>query len=412
MKTMDNSNNLEKYADLIVNIGLNLHQGDKLNIRMSEHSLALARLVSKKAYQKGVNDVRLDFSDDTTTLDRYLFAPDETFESYPEYQVDFNENLFKDNYNVLNLYAPNPDLLKPADPARIAQWQKVAGKAVKRIQHYTMQNEVKWCVTGVACPAWAAAAFPELPEEEAMQKLWDNIFMATRVDQPDPVAVWEEHDLKLKEHRKFLNDMHFDRVHYQGPGTDLVVGLPDLHIWEGGSGFSQKGDRFFPNIPTEEVFSMPDADRVDGTLRATMPLSVRGQIVDNFHFTFKDGKVVDYDAEVGKQILDDLLDMDEGAKRLGEIALVAANSPISNTGILFKNTLFDENASCHFALGAAYSENMEGATERSEEENRKLGMNNSLIHVDFMVGSKDVTVTGIKKDGTEIVLLKDGDWQI
>jgi aminopeptidase len=157
---------------------------------------------------------------------------------------------------------------------------------------------------------------------------------------------------------------------------------------------------------------MPDADRVDGILRATMPLSVRGQIVDDFHFTFKDGKVVDYDAKVGKQILDDLIAMDEGAKRLGEIALVAANSPISNTGVLFKNTLFDENASCHFALGAAYSENLVGATSRSEEENRKLGMNNSLIHVDFMVGSKDVTVTGIKEDGTEIVLLKDGDWQV
>lgn len=409
---MNINQSLEKYADLIVNIGLGLHKGDRLSIRMSEHSLPLARLVAKKAYQNGVSDVRLEFSDDTITLDRYLEAADEAFETFPEYLVDFNENLFKDNYNVVNLYAPNPDLLKPADPARIAKWQKVAGKASKRIQHYTMQNKVKWCIAAVACPAWAEAAFPELPEEEGMQKLWENIFMATRVDQPDPIVAWEEHDLKLKANRKFLNDARFDRIHYQGPGTDLMVGLVKNHVWEGGSGFSQKGDRFFPNIPTEEVFSMPDADCVDGTLRATMPLSVRGQIVDKFHFTFKDGKVVDYDAQVGKQILDDLLDMDEGAKRLGEIALVPDNSPISNTGILFKNTLFDENASCHFALGAAYSENLEGASQRSEGENRKLGMNNSLIHVDFMVGSKDVTVTGIKEDGTEIVLLKDGDWQI
>ncbi len=409
---MDINHNLEKYADLIVNIGLGLHKGDKLSIRMSEDSLPLARLVAKKAYQNGVSDVRLDFSDDTITLDRYLEASDEAFETFPEYLVDFNENLFKDNYNVVNLFAPNPDLLKPADPARIAQWQKVAGKASKRIQHYTMQNKVKWCIAAVACPAWAEAAFPDLTLEEGMKKLWENILMATRVDQPDPIAAWEEHDLSLKAHRKFLNDARFDRIHYKGPGTDLMVGLVKNHVWEGGSGFSQKGDRFFPNIPTEEVFSMPDADRVDGTLRATMPLSVRGQIVDKFHFTFKDGMVVDHDAEVGKQILDDLLDMDEGAKRLGEIALVADNSPISNTGILFKNTLFDENASCHFALGAAYSENLEGASGRSEEENRKLGMNNSLIHVDFMVGAKDVTVTGIKEDGTEIVLLKDGDWQI
>lgn len=409
---MDLNKNLEKYADLIVNIGLNLHAGDKLAIRMSEHSLPLARLVAKKAYQKGVSEIDLDFSDDAITLDRYLYAPDEAFETLPEYRIDFLENRFKDNYNVLSLAAPNPDLLKPADPAKIAQWQKVAGKAGKRTMQYTMQNRVKWCIAAVACPAWAAAAFPQLAPEEAMLKLWKNIFLATRIDQDDPIQAWEDHDQALKKHEAFLNEARFDRIHYKGPGTDLVVGMVKNHVWKGGSGFSQKGDRFFPNMPTEEVFSMPDADRVDGILRATMPLSVRGQIVDDFHFTFKDGKVIDYDANVGKQILDDLIAMDEGAKRLGEIALVAANSPISNTGVLFKNTLFDENASCHFALGAAYSENLVGATSRSEEENRKLGMNNSLIHVDFMVGSKDVTVTGIKEDGTEIVLLKDGDWQV
>ena len=409
---MDLNKNLEKYADLIVRTGLNLHPGDNLTIRLSEHSLPLARLVAKKAYQAGVGDIQLMFSDDSITLDRFLEAPAESFEAFPEYLVDFAENLFLDNHHVLSMHTPNPDLLKPADPARIAQWQKVAGMASKRTMKYTMQNKVKWCVVGVACPAWAEAAFPGMPEEEAMEKLWENVFFAARIDQEDPVAAWEAHDLRLKAHRKFLNDARFDRVHYEGPGTDLMVGLVENHIWEGGSGFSAAGDRFFPNIPTEEVFSMPHADRVDGTLRATMPLSVRGQLVDDFHFIFKDGKVVDYDAGVGKQILDDLLKTDEGATHLGEIALVADNSPISNTGILFKNTLFDENASCHFALGAAYSENLEGAAERSEEENRKLGMNDSVIHVDFMVGSKDVTVTGIKADGTEIVLLQDGEWMI
>lgn len=409
---MDLARNLEKYADLIVNNALNLHKGDRLIIRVTADSLPLARLVSRKAYQNGVSNVEYQFGDDVMTLDRYLYAPEEAFTSYPEYEIDHTEARFKDNYNVLSLLTPDPDLLKPADPARIAQWQKVAGKASKRIQHYTMQNEVKRCVAGVACPAWARAAFPGLPEEEAIEKLWENIFLATRVDQDDPVQAWKEHDANLKAHREFLNNARFDRVRYTGPGTDFTIGLVKGHVWEGGSGISKNGDAFFPNIPTEEVFSMPDADRAEGTLRATMPLSVRGQLVDGFHFTFKDGKVVDYDAEVGKQILDDLLDMDEGAKRLGEIALVPDNSPISNTSVLFKNTLFDENASCHFALGMAYSENLEGATERSEEENRALGMNNSLIHVDFMVGGKDVTVTGIKEDGSEIVLLQDGEWMI
>ncbi|MEA4931175.1 MAG: aminopeptidase [Anaerolineaceae bacterium] len=409
---MNLTNNLEKYADLIVRIGLNLHKGDNLIIRLTEDALPLARLVAKKAYKAGVGDIQLTFTDDSITLDRFLDAPEESFNSYPEYLVDFMENLLLDNHHVLSLVAPNPDLLKPVDPTRIARWQKVAGMAGKRTMKYTMQNKVKWCVTAVACPAWAKAAFPELSEEEAMRELWKNIFFATRVDQDDPVAAWEEHDTRLKAHQDFLNEARFDRVHYEGPGTDLMVGLAKDHIWVGGSGYSEAGDRFFANIPTEEVFSMPDADRVDGVLRATMPLSVRGQLVDGFHFTFKDGKVVDYDAAVGKQILDDLLATDEGAKHLGEIALVADNSPISNTGVLFKNTLFDENASCHFALGAAYSENLEGSTERSDEENRKLGMNDSVIHVDFMVGSKEVTVTGIKVDGSEVVLLKDGEWTI
>lgn len=404
--------NLEKYAELIVSTGLAIKPGDKLKIRVTEETLPLVRLVSKKAYECGALDVDYEFSDDTLVLERFLYAPEESFTSFPVGRIDFLEKQFKDGYHVLSLVAPNPELLKPVNPQRINTWQKTAGLAHKRVQKYTMQNKVKWCVAGVACKAWAKAAFPDLNEEAAMDKLWENIFKATRVDQKDPVLAWQKHDSDLKRHKDFLNKAHFAKIHYQGPGTDLMVGLPDKHIWEGGSAVSAGGDVFFPNMPTEEIFSMPDADHVDGTLTATMPLAVRGQIVDQFHFSFKDGKVVEYDAKIGKAILEGLLETDEGAKRLGEIALVPHNSPISQTGVLFKNTLFDENASCHFALGAAYSENLKGATRRSEAENRKLGMNDSLIHVDFMVGSEKVTVTGIKKDGSEVVLLKDGDWKI
>jgi len=409
---MDLNQNLEKYADLLVNIGLNLKPGDKVAVRLTEEALPLVRLVSKKAYEKGVMDVKLDFSDDEITLLRYLNAPDAAFETYPEYEVDYREKMFQDNYHILSLHSPNPELLKSVDPAKIATWQKTAGKATKRVQKYTMENKNKWCVAGVACKAWAKAVFPELSEEAGLEKLWENIFAATRVDQDDPILAWKEHNDALKRHEAFLNEARFEKLLYQGPGTDLEVYLVDHHIWVGGSGVSQGGDVFMANIPTEEIFTMPHADKVNGPLRATMPLSLRGQIVDKFHFTFKDGKVVDFDAEVGKQILVDLLEMDDGAKRLGEAALVAHNSPISNTGILFKNTLFDENASCHFALGAAYSENLIGATERTEVENRKLGMNDSLVHVDFMVGGQDVTVTGVKHDGTRIVILQDGEWQV
>ena len=404
--------NLEKYAELLVSVGLNLKPGDNLTIRFSADSLPLARLVSRKAYERGALDVHLEFTDDIITLDRYLYASTEALEYFPSYVVDFNEALFKDNHHVLSLGTPNPDLLKPVDPAKIAKWQRTAGKASKRLQHFTMENKVKWCVAAAACPAWARAVFPDLPEQEGVAKLWENIFMATRVDQPDPVQAWQAHDAALKRRQDYLNLARFEKLHYQGPGTDLDVHLVQNHLWVGGSAQSQSGDVFMANIPTEEIFTMPHADRVNGTLRATMPLSVRGQIVDKFHFTFRDGKVQDFDAQVGRQILADLMEMDEGAKHLGEAALVAHHSPISNTGLLFKSTLFDENASCHFALGAAYTENLEGSTQRAEEENRALGMNQSMIHVDFMVGGPDVTVTGVKLYGSEVVLLRDGDWQI
>lgn len=409
---MNLKHNLEKYAELIVKTGINLKKGDNLLIRASEYSLPLARLVSKKAYEQGAHDVRLDFSDDRMTLDRYLYGSEDCFRDFPEFLVDYSEQLFLHNYHTLSLSAPNPELLKEADPARVAAWQRVSIIANKRTQKYVMEGLVKWCIASVASPAWATAVFPDLPEAEAIEQLWQNIFMATRVDRADPIAAWEEHNAALKAHKNFLNRAKFTHVHYRGPGTDLSVGLVKNHIWDGGSALSPQGDRYFANIPTEEVFSMPDADRVDGRVQSTKPLSVRGQIVDDFYFVFKDGQVVDFGARVGQQILADLLAMDDGAKRLGEIALVAANSPISNTGLLFKTTLYDENASCHFALGMAYSECMEGAGGRTEEENRALGMNNSLIHVDFMVGSKDVTVSGIQEDGTEIVLLQDGEWQI
>ncbi|MEA4812529.1 MAG: aminopeptidase [Anaerolineaceae bacterium] len=403
---------LEKYADLIVELGLNVQPGDKIRIRLTEEALPLARLVSKKAYEKGALNLHLDFSDDSINLNRYLFGSDEVFDYLPDYEISYRKAHFEDGYHLLALETPNPELLKSADPKRIARWQKLAGSKMKPLMHYTMQNEVKWCIAGVACTAWAKAAFPELPPKEGLEALWKNIFLAERIDQEDPVQAWQKHDAELKAHKAFLNKARFSKLHFVGPGTDLLVGLPEDHIWEGGSSVSKKGERFFPNIPTEEVFTMPHADQVEGHLAATMPLAVRGQIVDKFGFTFKEGKVMDYHAEMGKPILDDLLAMDEGAKRLGEVALVAAHSPIANTGILFKSTLFDENASCHFALGAAYSENLLGANERSEEENRKLGMNDSLIHVDFMVGSESVTVSGIQEDGSEIVLLKEGNWQI
>ena len=269
---------------------------------------------------------------------------------------------------------------------------------------------VKWVVAAAASPAWAKSLFPDLSVEKAVEKLWENIFAATRVNLDDPIAAWSEHDKNLKKYSKFLNKSQFTKLIYKAPGTDLEVCLVENHIWQGGSGTSKAGATFFANIPTEEIFTMPHAYKVNGVVKATKPLIELGNTIENFSFTLKDGKIVDYTAEKGKDVLKTLLSIDEGASRLGEVALVPHDSPISNTNILFKDTLFDENASCHFAFGAAYSDTVENGEKLSASEKKKIGMNESMTHVDFMVGGPELSVIGIDKNGKEVQILKNGNW--
>lgn len=407
---MDLHNNLKKYAELITKIGLNLKEGDNLEITFNVWGLELARLVSEKAYELGVGEVLLNFNDEAHRLAFFNKAKDVTY--FPDFRARYMEQLAENRYHRLVIHAADPALLKDVDSERITQAQKARDLKTRKVMEYNMSNFIKWCIVAVPNPAWARSVFPGAEENEAMAKLWENIFMATRVDLDDPVAAWEEHDRQLKQHEAYLNDAHFEKLLYEGPGTDLEVHLAPKHIWKGGSGYSQAGDRFFPNIPTEEVFTMPDRARVNGTLRATMPLAVMGKLVEGLSFVFQDGVITEFKADKEQEVFEKILDSDEGARRLGEVALVADNSPISNTGILFRNTLFDENASCHFAVGAAYPENVENGEHLSDDEKRIEGMNDSLIHYDFMVGGKDVTVTGVKADGTKVVLLADGNWQI
>ena len=407
---MDLKKSLDKYAELICRIGLNLKEGDNLQITFNEWGLELVRLVADKAYEFGVGDVILNFTDDVQTLSFYKKARDVTY--FPDFKAEYLEKMAEANYHRLVISAQDPSLLKDIDPKKVSESQKVRSIKTKKVSEYTMSNFIKWCIVAVPSPAWAASVFSDLSLDEAMDKLWENIFMATRVSEADPVAAWKQHDEQLKQHENYLNEARFEKLLYKGPGTDLEVYLVPNHVWVGGSGVSKAGDVFFANIPTEEVFTMPDRNRVNGTLKATMPLALRGQLIEDFSFVFKDGAVTEFKAEKGQEVFEKLLDTDEGSRRLGEAALVAHNSPISNTGILFRNTLFDENASCHFAVGAAYPENLSGSASMSEEEKLKAGMNDSLNHIDFMVGGKDVTVTGVKADGTEVVLLSGGDWQI
>lgn len=407
---MELRENLKKYADLITQIGLNLKEGDNLQITFNIWGLELARLVADKAYEMGVGDVVLNFTDEQHQVSFYEKAKDVTY--FPDFKAKYMEEMAEHGYHRLVIHAANPALLKKIDSDRITAAQKARDLKTRKVMEYSMSNFIKWCIVAVPNPTWAASVFPDLNETQAMDRLWENIFMATRVDLENPVAAWEEHDLQLKQHEAYLNEAHFEKLLYKGPGTDLEVYLAGKHIWKGGSGYSQGGDRFFPNIPTEEVFTMPDRARVNGTLKATMPLAVMGKLVEDMSFVFKDGVITEFRAGKEQDVFEKILDSDEGSRRLGEVALVAHNSPISNTGILFQNTLFDENASCHFAVGAAYPENVENGEHLTDEEKIREGMNDSLIHYDFMVGGRDVTVTGVKADGTQIVLLADGEWKI
>lgn len=407
---MDLDKNLEKYAELAVKTGINLKEGEGLIIGGNLDTLPLARKIMKKAYEAGAKHVEFQFNDDEMTLIRYNYGKDFVFENYPKWKVDALGAMYEDNYHHLFIGAPNPELLKDIDGNLVAKSQKSASQATAPVMKYRMTGITKWTIIAMPSIPWAKSVFPELETEAAVEKLWEKVFQATRVDQEDPVKAWEEHDKNLKKYKDYLNEKQFEKLVLKGPGTDLEVYLAEGHFWMGGSKESQKGDSYVANMPTEEVFTTPHKLKVNGKLKATKTLSLNGKMVENFGFEFKDGKVVDFYAEKGYEVLEKLMENDEGAKYLGEIALVQNDSPISNTGILFNNTLFDENASCHFALGKSYGYAMRDGSKASEEELLNRGANHSLIHVDFMVGGPELEITAYEKDGTEVKLFEKGNW--
>lgn len=402
--------NLEKYAELAVKIGINLKEKEGLIIAGNVDTLPLARKIMAKAYELGAKHVEFQLNDDEMTLIRYESAKDFVFESFPQWKVDSLEAMYKDNYHHIFISAPDPELLKDIDGDRVAASQKSASMAMAGVMKYRMTGITKWNIIAMPSVPWAKSVFPNLEDDAAIDALWENIFQATRVDQEDPIKAWEIHDANIKKYRNFLNEKQFEKLVMTGPGTDLEVYLAEDHFWMGGSKESQAGHAYVANMPTEETFTTPHKLKVNGKLKATKPLSLNGKLVENFGFTFKDGKVVDFYAEKGYEVLEKLMENDEGAKYLGEVALVQDDSPISNTGILFNNTLFDENASVHFALGRAYAYAMQNGSNMTQEELEAKGANFSLIHVDFMVGGPELQVTGYEKDGTEVQLFKDGNW--
>ncbi|MCS5422544.1 MULTISPECIES: aminopeptidase [Psychrilyobacter] len=403
---------LEEYAELALKIGVNIQEGQKLFINTPIHAVEFTRIIAKKAYEMGVKDVIYSWNDDILSYTRFKNVSMETLEDFPEWTIKQMEDLAEEGAAFLHIISPDPELLKDVDPKKVAAAAKSNSIALKKYREKVMSDENAWCVLAVPSENWAKKVYPDLNKDEAVDKLWKSIFSVARVEEGKSVEDWKNHDINLKNKVEILNLKKFKTLHYKSKGTDLYVEMSPKQIWKAGASITKGGVEFSPNIPTEEVFSMPKKDGVNGVLSSTMPLNYGGNLIDNFKLTFKDGKIVEFTAETGYEILKNLLETDEGAKYLGEIALVPVDSPISNTNTIFYNTLFDENASCHFAFGTAYRSCIEGGTEMTLEELEKNGVNDSLVHVDFMVGSEDLSIDGIDENGALTPIFRNGNWAI
>ena len=401
---------LKKYARLIAETGVATEKGHTVVLQISVEQAPLARLITQEAYKLGAAEVIVQWTDDQIQREFLLHAATDRIENVPQSKIDQADEWLEKGASRISVVSADPDAFAGVDSQRVASYQAAAGKALMNLRKATQANKVSWTVVAAAGKQWAAKVFPELPEEKQVEALWDQIFKTTRVYEEDPVLAWKKHDEKLAKKAEELNREQFSALHYTAPGTDIIIGLPKNHLWEGAGSYNARGEKFMANMPTEEVFTAPDSHRVDGYISSTKPLSYAGTIISGMKFTFKDGKVVDFSAEQGEDVLAKLLDTDEGARRLGEVALVPDPSPISQSGIIFFNTLFDENASNHLALGSAYAFSVKGGTEMSDEELAEAGLNRSQTHVDFMVGSDKMDIDGIREDGSTVPIFRNGDW--
>ena len=412
---LPNFNNLlRKYAKLLVTKGINVKLGDWVKLTIAVDQAQLARYITEEAYALGAEKVIVKWTDDAISKLHYQYQPEEIMTNIPRYEIDEVEDHIR-NHRVsrLSVISSDPGLLDDIDPAKVAAYQKAASQAFKTQMTATQNDEIKWTVAAAAGVGWAKKVFPDLSTtEEQVDALWDQIFKTCRVYEDDPVAAWDKHVAVLKEKADKLNEIQFNALHFKAPGTDLKLGLPENHIWASAGSKNPKGEIFIANMPTEEVFTAPDTRRIDGVVSSTKPLSYAGSLIEGIVIRFKDGQIVDVKADKGEEVIRKLVFENEGARGLGEVALVPDPSPISQSGITFFNTLFDENASNHLAIGSACPTNIEGGTEMSEEELRSRGINTSNVHVDFMIGSKNMDIDGIKKDGTVIPVFRNGDWVI
>lgn len=401
---------LKDYAALLIKEGLNIQKGQRLMISCPVSEAYFAHLCTDAAYEVGCKEVIVRWSDDYITRATYLHGADEIFDTVNPWSVMMSDILSEEGAGWLAIHASDPENLKGVDPDRIRRNQIVAGKAMEKFRQREMRNEFPWCVCSIPTKSWAKKVFPELSEEEAVSRLWEEILSASRVDGVSTIENWQAHSAELQSRVQTLNNYNFKTLRYKNSlGTDLVLELPENHFWAGGAEKAKSGISFSANIPTEEIFTLPKRDSINGTIYASKPLVISGNIVDKFYFVVKDGKIVEAHAEVGEEFLLNAISVDEGASYFGEVALVPYDSPISNSGILFYNTLFDENASCHFAFGEAYP-CLKDADSLSEEELKARGVNFSMTHDDFMVGTADLSIIGTTHEGKEVVVFENGNF--
>ncbi|MGV1773184.1 aminopeptidase [Agrobacterium vitis] len=401
---------LDKLAEVAVKVGLRLVPGQDLVITAPLNALPLVRNITRHAYMAGAGIVTTFYSDEETTLARYAHGSDASFDRASGWLYEGMAKAYAGGAARLAISGDNPMLLASQDPAKVARANKANSIAFKPALEPISNFDINWNISSYPNPSWAAQVFPDLPLDEAVKKLADAIFAASRVDQPDPVAAWMAHNGELAKRSAWLNGERFSSLHFTGPGTDLRVGLADGHEWHGGASTAKNGITCNPNIPTEEVFTTPHALKVDGVVSSTKPLSHQGTLIDNIQVRFEAGRIVEAKASRGEEVLNKVLETDEGARRLGEVALVPHSSPISASGILFYNTLFDENASCHIALGQCYSKCFLDGASLTPEQIKAQGGNSSLIHIDWMIGSDKVDIDGVKADGTTVPVMRKGEW--
>ncbi|MGV1801208.1 aminopeptidase [Agrobacterium vitis] len=401
---------LDKLAEVAVKVGLRLVPGQDLVITAPLNALPLVRNITRHAYMAGAGLVTTFYSDEETTLARYAHGADASFDRASGWLYEGMAKAYAGGAARLAISGDNPMLLASQDPAKVARANKANSIAFKPALEPISNFDINWNISSYPNPSWAAQVFPDLPLDEAVKKLADAIFAASRVDQPDPVAAWMAHNGELAKRSAWLNGERFSSLHFTGPGTDLRVGLADGHEWHGGASTAKNGITCNPNIPTEEVFTTPHALKVDGVVSSTKPLSHQGTLIDNIQVRFEAGRIVEAKASRGEEVLNKVLETDEGARRLGEVALVPHSSPISASGILFYNTLFDENASCHIALGQCYSKCFLNGASLTPEQIKAQGGNSSLIHIDWMIGSDKVDIDGVKADGTTVPVMRKGEW--